>query len=434
MKRERVMNRLILLSFFASLSFGCSEASKPDVDTDGDGYTDKIDSFPLNPSEHLDSDGDGMTDRNDAFPLDPAEYVDTDGDGIGNNQDNCFLWPNPDQFDSNNDGIGNACANNDTGVSFRMTRTNAAEELPSTWQLDANCTDTGDYQALDCANGRDVEQEALNNKIGSGIGAFDFTKISISGAEMSADATEEDGWACTRDNVTGLIWEVKSNQATPDELDPVKNRRYLHYKEHLYAQYDSSLPYGDIIGTDDHLRANYNIIPDDFSPESLHCEITGLGLEEVIGLPSKCNQEEFIKRFNAAYENDGGLCGIENWRLPTIYELDSLVSYEAEVQQNEKRLLIDSQYFNLAQDSTRSKTFYLSSSLIMDRYLIEYLSNYEYEGGYNVAIQKRNYRARTRAFVENEDYSGNQSSLNSFSPGWGRHIMLVADFQKDDKR
>ena len=36
--------------------------------------------------------------------------LDLDGDGIGDNADNCFLWPNPDQYDSNNDGIGNACA------------------------------------------------------------------------------------------------------------------------------------------------------------------------------------------------------------------------------------------------------------------------------------------------------------------------------------
>jgi len=36
--------------------------------------------------------------------------ADTDGDGIPDAQDNCPLVPNPDQRDSNNDGIGDACS------------------------------------------------------------------------------------------------------------------------------------------------------------------------------------------------------------------------------------------------------------------------------------------------------------------------------------
>ena len=47
--------------------------------------------------------------------------VDTDGDGVFDSTDNCTLVPNPDQFDSNNDGIGSACdpdVNNDCIVAF----------------------------------------------------------------------------------------------------------------------------------------------------------------------------------------------------------------------------------------------------------------------------------------------------------------------------
>ena len=60
-----------------------------DVDSDGDGVPDNIDT---------DDDGDGILDANDAFPLDPTESVDTDGDGIGNNADT----------DDDNDGIPDA--------------------------------------------------------------------------------------------------------------------------------------------------------------------------------------------------------------------------------------------------------------------------------------------------------------------------------------
>ena len=35
---------------------------------------------------------------------------DSDGDGIPNSQDNCTAWYNPNQTDSNNDGIGDACS------------------------------------------------------------------------------------------------------------------------------------------------------------------------------------------------------------------------------------------------------------------------------------------------------------------------------------
>jgi hypothetical protein len=38
---------------------------------------------------------------------------DTDGDNVLNINDNCQLVPNPDQLDSNQDGVGDACADND---------------------------------------------------------------------------------------------------------------------------------------------------------------------------------------------------------------------------------------------------------------------------------------------------------------------------------
>jgi uncharacterized repeat protein (TIGR01451 family) len=48
------------------------------VDTDGDGIPDSIDD---------DDDNDGYPDDEDAFPLDPNEWADNDGDGIGDNAD-----------------------------------------------------------------------------------------------------------------------------------------------------------------------------------------------------------------------------------------------------------------------------------------------------------------------------------------------------------
>ena len=83
------------------------------TDTDGDGEIDSID---------LDDDGDLVPDRDDKFPLDATESQDNDGDGTGDNQDddddndlvldiddNCPLIANQDQSDVDGDGVGDVC-------------------------------------------------------------------------------------------------------------------------------------------------------------------------------------------------------------------------------------------------------------------------------------------------------------------------------------
>ena len=63
--------------------------------------------------------GDGVP--GEAVPGDPSMVfaadcspvpapIDTDGDGVPDDEDNCPLVPNPDQADSNNDGVGDACS------------------------------------------------------------------------------------------------------------------------------------------------------------------------------------------------------------------------------------------------------------------------------------------------------------------------------------
>lgn len=82
------------------------------IDSDGDGFTDDADAFPLDSTQWSDLDGDGYGDNpegnaSDAFPEDPNEWVDTDGDGVGDNADACPVnWGLSPTGCSDTDGDG----------------------------------------------------------------------------------------------------------------------------------------------------------------------------------------------------------------------------------------------------------------------------------------------------------------------------------------
>jgi len=98
------------------------------VDTDGDGIPDVADDCPTvadpeqRDSDHdgvgdacqgaplPDADGDGIPDRIDNCPtVFNPDQADRDGDGVGDACDNCPTVPNPDQADTDGDGAGDAC-------------------------------------------------------------------------------------------------------------------------------------------------------------------------------------------------------------------------------------------------------------------------------------------------------------------------------------
>ncbi len=86
-------------------------------DTDGDGIPDSQDNCPTvkNPDQ-TDTNGNGVGDACDTPPLDndhdgipDSTDSDDDNDGVPDARDNCPLVANPDQADDDRDGIGNAC-------------------------------------------------------------------------------------------------------------------------------------------------------------------------------------------------------------------------------------------------------------------------------------------------------------------------------------
>ncbi|MGR8946723.1 MAG: Lcl C-terminal domain-containing protein [Gammaproteobacteria bacterium] len=117
-----------------------------------------------------------------------------------------------------------------------------------------------------------------------------FTKIANSGAELLASAglgSNDNDWACVRDDATGLMWEVKT-------LDGgLRDRRWT------YTPYDSNpLTNGGWIGYRD----------------STSGDCVRTKMEE-----NSCNTEAYVKAVNASK-----LCGYDDWRLPKLRELVSV--------------------------------------------------------------------------------------------------------------
>jgi len=146
------------------------------------------------------------------------------------------------------------------------------------------------FDEQDCTRGA-AAADALGgqSKIGSSsTPGRDYTKIANDGSELLASATlgpNPTDWACTRDNITGLIWEVKADDGGLRD----KDNRYTWYNE------DSSVN-GGYAGAE--AGANCN------------------------GTLANCNTTAFRDAVNAA-----SLCGAADWRLPTSQELQSLIDY-----------------------------------------------------------------------------------------------------------
>ena len=84
---------------------GAFELLPLDLDTDGDGVFDDIDNCIAIPNlNQLDSDNDGLGDV-----CDDEDNADDDGDGVSNFEDNCPFTPNADQADADLNGTGDVC-------------------------------------------------------------------------------------------------------------------------------------------------------------------------------------------------------------------------------------------------------------------------------------------------------------------------------------
>lgn len=132
------------------------------------------------------------------------------------------------------------------------------------------------FPGQDAEYGRDVSQNITQD----GHAGFSFTKLDANGNPLSPSVPL---WACVRDNVTDLTWEVKTDDGG------------LRDKDNTYTWYN---PDPNTNGGD----------PGTQNGGSCTGEID-------------CDTEAYVQAVNLL-----GLCGASDWRVPSRVELKSLVN------------------------------------------------------------------------------------------------------------
>jgi hypothetical protein len=187
------------------------------------------------------------------------------------------------------------------------------------------------------------------------INPMSFTKLDGSGNALLDSATS---WVMVKDNVTGLVWEMKANK------DGVKNYNDPHDADNTYTWYDSNpATNGGNAGT------------------------PGTGTDT----------EDFIKALN-----DARYGGYSDWRMPTIKELAYIVNYSIPY----PGPTIDTGYF-----PNTAASWYWSSTTNADyTYYAWRVNFYDGDDGYDDKPKPNNYYVRA--------VRGGQSGALGYSVIW----------------
>lgn len=225
------------------------------------------------------------------------------------------------------DAVGNLSAESSEVCATTQSRVVAAHLLNDTgivkWGGNGSNSLTAapaGYPGQDADIGRDAQASAGTLvKVGAGSAGFDFTKLDSNGNVLAASATS---WSCVRDNHTGLIWELKTDDGG------------LRDQGNTYSWYNA-----------------------DFATNGDYAGNQGGG---ICSGGISCDTFAYVTAVNSI-----GLCGAGDWRLPTRDELLSIVdNSKAYPSPN-----IDSNYFP---NTTVSSSFWTSSP---------YVGNYSWSSG-----------------------------------------------------
>ena len=171
---------------------------------------------------------------------------------------------------------------NDTGVTQQASDTSVGTAFQP------------DYPGQDGQRGPDrIHTSGMLEKAGRGDNGFDFTRLDSLGDEVD-DVNQP--WNCVRDNVTGLVWEVKTSD------------HRLNSSLYSFSWYQTTNNGG--------VEGNEN----------------GAGTACTM---AACNTTSYVNQVNTV-----GRCNFNDWRVPTKAELRSIVHFG-----RSQSPFIDTEYF-----------------------------------------------------------------------------------------
>jgi hypothetical protein len=202
------------------------------------------------------------------------------------------------------------------------------------WWADASqnnlASEPAGYPGQDASHGRD----ASHSNDTDGHAGFAFTKLDANGQPLPVSAPS---WSCVRDEVTGLVWEVKTDDGG------------LRDREFQYTWYNPDpATNGGSAGTPDPGR---------------------LGGSDNCLDGARCDTEKYMADVNAAK-----LCGASNWRLPSQQELRSIRDHSSR-----DRPAVDTAYFPDVGWNRGSSEVYFSSS--PDAYAVDHAWGLDFYSG-----------------------------------------------------